>query len=46
MADLVCVCRAGGMLFVFELPDPGMCHEIEADLRSRYGSAACRLRPR
>jgi hypothetical protein len=36
------------MLFVFEFesPDPGMCHEIEADLRSKYGSAKCRLQPR
>ena len=37
MTDLVCVCRARGMVFVFEVSDSGECDRKEYELAHLAG---------
>ncbi len=45
MADLVCVCRARGMVFVFEVSDPGECDRKEYEMVPLAGDVVrCELK--
>ncbi len=43
--EYICICIVDGTEHWYDVTGPGECREIEADLRSRHGSAACRLEP-
>jgi hypothetical protein len=43
--ECICICIVDGAEYWYDVTGPGECHAIEADLRSRHGSATCRLEP-
>jgi hypothetical protein len=43
--EYICICVVDGVEHWYDVTGPGECRSIEADLKARHGSVACRLEP-